>query len=995
MVTTFRGATGTALPTAGVIICDIALHPDHQPISWPFHVTPHLAFDGFIGTELLAALDVRMEFRRPRLILSDGTEVPLCRPVPSGVLLAAINEQESGEDEPNLSHLPVKLPDIDDQGLPPDRRLWILDLVQRYGSVFQPANGAEPCNFPPFDVNTGDASPVFRQPYRVPYSERETIEEHVKAYLERGWIRPSQSQWSSPTIIVRKGEKTRFCVDYRALNAITVPDRFPAPDIRDCLDRLSGCSIFTLCDADAAYHQCTVTAAASEKLAFSTHSGLYEPTVVLFGPRNAPAYFQRNIARILQGLPNVFAYLDDIMICTDTWEEHQLALETCFARLAQHNIRLKPSKCVFAQNRVKYLGFIVSKGSIAADPTKLEAVRCYPPPHTPSSLRSFLGMCGYYQHFIPRYAEIASVLYSLTTKDSVFSWTEHHQSAFEQLKSSLMTAGTLSLPDLSRPLEVMCDASTRALGAVLQQRDADTDLPLPIAFASRVLTPTERGYFTQELECLAVVYALDKFRVYLLGRHFKLFTDHQALVSVLRKPSTSPRIERRSLSIQEFDFEIVHIPGRTQLVADALSRATEPVVVGSLMDPAQSWSVHQANDQFCASTISHLEASTETGFAGFELREGILVLRDGACGHRVVVPLSLKEEVLQHVHGSPTSAHQGIKRTLSRCAQDFFWPGWRRDVINHVRSCLSCQERKAPAKEKRPTFHIFSQGFNDLVAMDIQGPLVQTHRGVEYILVIQCLFSKFVVAVPLQDTTAPVVAESFLRSWVMYFGPPARLLTDNGSNFHSGVMEDLYLLFKINKLWTSPYHPQTDGSVERFNRTLNAMLSHFVDVQRQDDWDQFLPLVIFAYNSTYNPSIGTTPFFMVNGFQAPSIVDHLRQVPMAEVSSYGPELRSAMRQALTAAYNAVIRQQQQSRSMQAANNEESDFVQYVTGEEVLIFNPTTPSGLKSKYIRRWVGPFRVLQVTGPLSYVVATLDGTKAYRVHAEHMRRIYKQLGV
>jgi len=255
--------------------------------------------------------------------------------------------------------------------------------------------------------------------------------------------------------------------------------------------------------------------------------------------------------------------------------------------------------------------------------------------------------------------------------------------------------------------------------------------------------------------------------------------------------------------------------------------------------------------------------------------------------------------------------------------------------------------------------------------------------------VVQDIFTKLVVATPLPDATAETVARAFISFWIGPYGVPSRLLTDNGSNFTSDLFADLMTVLKIHKLWTTPYHPQTDGSVERFNRTLNSMLSHFVNA-RQDNWDTFLPLLTLAYNSTFNPTVQNSPFFLWHGREAPSISALLNHIPYMDAAFFGGDAKAAMKSALTAAYKSIIHRQDHTDQETALANLSLAAKPYQLGDRVLILDCTTPTGQKPKYRRRWTGPFVVSAVNGPLSYTVQSSDGQKVYRAHAEHLKAVY-----
>ena len=445
--------------------------------------------------------------------------------------------------------------------------------------------------------------------------------------------------------------------------------------------------------------------------------------------------------------------------------------------------------------------------------------------------------------------------------------------------------------------------------------------------------------------------------------------------------------------MQQYDFDIIHIPGKLNVVPDALSRCATANSI--MISDEQVWRDHQARDPFCNETIRQItscsssEAQERTNLGGFYISEdGILVLGSSSSIPRIVVPSSLKEVILAQEHSIPTAGHQGVNRTVARVAVSYFWVGWRRDVADYVNACKICQQAKDPQPRHRPHMHVTSTGPNDLVAMDLQGPLVLSQDGNKYILVIQDIFTKFVQTVAIKDMTAISVFEALMGSWIQVFGPPHRLLTDNGANFTSSTLEDLFVLLKIQKLWTSPYRPQTDGSVERLNKTISGMLKSFIS-DMQDDWDQFLPMIVLAYNCTYNYKVRNSPFFLMMGRQPPTATELLAKIPAGQLTDRGEGLRRAMRLALNKSYNELIRLQDEKNTI--ARDQLSSIKKYQLGEEVMILDFATPVGLKDKHRRRWTGPYLISKINGPLSYEVTTKDKLKTYRAHADHIKAVYK----
>ena len=414
-------------------------------------------------------------------------------------------------------------------------------------------------------IDTGGQAPLRQPPRRIPFSSRAKVEKMVQEMLDTGIIEHSSSPWASPIVLVSKQDgSTRFCMDYRRLNAITKLDGFPLPRVDDSLDLLAGMKYFTTLDLATGYWQVGMAPEAQEKTAFVTHEGLYEFSVMPFGFCNAPATFQLLMEITLQGLVRhkCVVYLDDIMVIGRTFEDHL------------NNLRevLKPKKCHLVQSEVTYLGYVVSESGISADASKVKAVRDFPAPKNLKQLRSFLGLASYYRRFIPRFSQVAAPLFGLTRKDTPYQWSESCQETFEKLKKMLTEAPVLAFPDFKHDFILETDASGTGLGAVLSQKQED-GTTRPICFASRTLQTHEAYYGVSELEALAVVWAVKHFRVYLYGHTCDVYTDHEAFLSLLNTPHPSGRLARWGLALQELNLNIHYCPGRLNKSADSLSRS--------------------------------------------------------------------------------------------------------------------------------------------------------------------------------------------------------------------------------------------------------------------------------------------------------------------------------------------------------------------------------------------------------------------------------------
>ena len=440
------------------------------------------------------------------------------------------------------------------------------DLFQKEGPWSGGAKGAL------HRIDTGDHPPVSCPPRRVSPKEREQIDKLTKDMLEQGVCSKSKSPWVSPVVLVRKKDgSTRFCVDYRRLNAITTRDVYPLPRIDDCLAALGGNKYFSLLDLVSGYWQVPMATDDKEKTAFTTPSGLYEFDVLPFGLSNAPATFQRLMDVVLAGLKwhNLLVYLDDICVFSDSFETHLASLTQTFERLRSFNLKLKPGKCHILQREFRYLGHIISAGGMSTDPVKTTAVKAMPAPRNVKGVRSFLGICNYYRRFIDKFAIVGKPLYTLLNTTEKFVWTDAHQRSFEDLKVSLTTAPMLKFPDYNAMFIVQTDASDDGLGAVLSQRITGEERV--IEYSSRTLRPAEVNWTVREKEALAIIYACETFRPYVYLTKFVIETDHHSL-QWLMTAKTPARLVRWALRLSEFDFEIKYRKGSSNSNADALSR---------------------------------------------------------------------------------------------------------------------------------------------------------------------------------------------------------------------------------------------------------------------------------------------------------------------------------------------------------------------------------------------------------------------------------------
>ena len=994
--TVLRTADQGVLKVLGV--ADFAFSIGSTQLRHSAIVVDRLAHAVLLGADILSTMRALVDVAHRRLILPEGNLVP------------AWANAVGMDDSPAKTAV---------SSLSSAQQRQLQQLLQDFKDAFAtPGQPLTRARLPAMRIETGETRPVSRRPYRLSHHESQEVERIVKDHIAAGIVRPSFSPWASPVILIKKktGEY-RLVVDYRRLNSVTVPDAYPLPRLDDTLEAMAGAQWFSSLDLASAYHQVPLDPEDQSKTAFVTKSGVFQFTVVPFGLRNAPGHFQRCIDTVLRDVSGVSMYLDDIVIFSATFDGHLATLRTVFKRLRDVNLQLRRDKCFFLRDELDYLGHLVSKHGVQPNPDKVNAIAKMPAPKDVRELRTFLGMAGFYRRFVAKFAEIGAPLYALLRDGVEFKFDEPQLTAFRRLKAALASSPVLVYPDFTRPFTLATDASGVGLGAVLQQRQDDGKLR-PIAFVSRVLNKAERKYSVTEQECLALVWAIKKLRPYLHGKPFTAVTDHRALQWLRNLKDPTGRLGRWALALQDMDFEVVHKPGTENVVADALSRLVAPVQHDSDDDNNEedpllgngeesrvvpvgmttaTFSEEQAKDPFCIAVTAYLRDGTVPDFNdAFGMPEarfwkqaddfcigttsGLLLAKD-----KIVVPKTLRKRVFLKVHAHPASGHLGVQRTHDRAAQRFFWPGMYTNIKTWTLQCGSCLRAKDSAPRSLPLGAVVAAHPLDIVAMDVLGPLPETDAGNKYIIVACDLFTRFMVTAALPDQKTPRVVDFVINKVVATLGTPRQLLTDQGPNFRSNDAKALYQALGSKKIWTTPYHPQTNGTVERFNRTLTRMLAAFVEAN-QRDWDTYLGLVTLAYNTTFHAAIGNTPHFLVFG-RDPVDPGLPQEQDTAAPGDQAHEVARAT-DVLAGAHELVrdfIGQRQDAR--EAANADKPDPPAFNVNDRVLLHTPRVKRGTTSKLARLWRGPYLVTKKLSQYNYRIVPEQGGPAQVVHIARLK--------
>ena len=743
------------------------------------------------------------------------------------------------------------------------------------------------------------SKPPFGPIYPLSEFELEILRDYIKQQLAHGKIRRSTSSAGSPIIFIPKSDGSlRLCVDYRGLNKITIKDRTPLPLMTELRERVGKARIFTKLDLKNGYNLIRIAMGDEWKTAFRTKYGLFEYLVMRFGLCNAPATFQAMINEVLRELldEGVIVYIDDILIYTETEEEHVILVQKVLEKLKKAHLCVSIKKSVFHVREVDYLGYVISDKGISMSPSKVRSIENWERPHpeAKSALKwaqEFLGFANFYRRFIEGFSKIAKPLSDLTKKDIKYEWTPQCEEAFTTLKQMFTQAPILVHFNSADQTVVETDASDFALGAVLSQVQP-TGVLHPVAFHSRKFLPAEINYDIHDKEMLAIVTGLKEWEHMLRSckDEFIVYTDHKNLEYFASTKVLSRRQARWAEFLAEFWFKVVYRPGHLNTKADVLSRRRDyaPKEGGeptqqSLFKPGQ-WVVDSARiastkvfelpgtfiarlkaaaeaDLDWQATLKAVRENSEAVAPEFEDKDGILYYEN-----RYVIPsdTGLRLKILGDNHDSRVAGHFGQFKTLERLKQNFFWTKMDEDVKDYVRSCDVCQRDKASRKKKYGLLQpldIPHQPWKS-IAMDFIVGLPESNGFTQIWVVIDRLtkMGHFIPMTTGEKSPAQDLAKTFAREIWRLHGLPSDIVSDRGSVFISSFWKELMEHLGVELNMSTAFHPQTDGQTERVNQVLETYLRHYCNFQ-QDDWAELLPLAEHAYNTATSEATKVSPFF--------------------------------------------------------------------------------------------------------------------------------------
>eukprot|EP00624_Nannochloropsis_granulata_P001058 evm.model.NODE_1477_length_24586_cov_22.484747.9 len=1089
--------------------------------------------------------------------------------------------------------------DMAESDMPEIQKLAFMATVQRKIEAFTPDKEVPGLtDLEELHLNTGTHKPVAIPPRRLPYSQEPMVFAQIQSWLKHGIIRASSSAWSAPVVVVMRNGKFRLAIDYRELNRRLTDEHmnYPLTLIDSCLDVMSGAQFFTTVDISGAFHQIPVAEDSIEKTAFVSKWGQYEFLRAPFGIKSLPGLWSRLADKVLTGLKWQIAavYMDDIIIFSKTAEDHVRDVEQVLTRIISAGLKIHIGKCKWAQSEVEYVGFIVGRHGVQPMPDKVASIRNFPRPLNLHELRSFLSLASYYRRFIQGFSTLAGPLNELLQKKARWQWGDEHEQAFLALRQALSSPPVLAYPNFNLPYELYTDASNYGLSAILSQRHPHDpgDPPAVVHYASRALRGNEKTYSPTHKEALAIRWGVEKFRPYLYGAKFTIFTDHKALEHIHKAKDSTGQLFRWSLFLQDYDFDIKFRPGKSNINADVLSRtrqaaAQQPVAdVSSLttshdtkrpdwraairairlddaeagvpieVKPQSGWGevnngnidngddeledvgqlmsqptyippwkkqrfwyflsaaaemqrqlggtgrvIHLADPALqptqrdggrpadvgavsatrrkryaeqptaggdptvetqpeSPSVTTHVNAAVDRHTSVPMAREdddgwsfsvdllleqksdpelvplrdyiesGAKVLPEGltekeeeifrlaakayyirptdqilcriwrssrgiarsAVFHQVVVPVRLREIVLEAYHDHALGGHTGLGRLYERVMRKYYWPSLLADATAHVKGCDICNKRKTPSRRAVSDWAHRELAWKPFqrISLDFTPMGITTKRGNNSFLLCVDHLTHFVEVWACSNETSEVVLGA-LTDLTTRYGVPQEIISDNGSPLVAEVVKDLAKNLGAKKSTTAPYRHEANGIAERAIQSFQGMLRHAVEDGNQDEWDDFIDAARFAHNTSYNTSVGECPFFLLYGTDPNVPLDlilHADQPHYANLKDYTARLALRLRKAWAAAraMNDKTRQDRYSKHQAKAPK---GFNKFETNARVYVYAAQHKKGLSRKLTAPWSGPYRVIGEHIPGVYIVKPADGKTGQdiRVHASRLK--------
>lgn len=874
-------------------------------------------------------------------------------------------------------------------GLSEEQTLNLKEVLVRNLSVFSNKPGL--IRDFELDIVLNDDTPFHLKQYPIPVAHRDAVQKEIDRMESWGVIERASTPYISPLVTtVKKNGSVRVCLDLRRLNKVVQRDHERPKPIPEILMSLKKVKFMSSLDLTHGYWQLPLSKESRKYTGFLHGTRSFQFKSLPFGLVTAVSAFTRCIDTILGPEFKDFTvcYLDDILIYSETFESHLEHLDRVLSKLREAGMTLRWDKCHFFRTELKYLGYCVNSSGVTPDPERVKAISDFERPRNVKDLQAFLGLCVYDRAFCPNFASCVENLTLLLRKKVPWRWTDLQENAFKQLKTKIQEATLLYHPNPNLPFFVQCDSSDVGLGAQLFQRvNGERRV---VAYASRLLLDRERNYSVSEKETLAIVFALQKWRVYLLGRTFTILTDHRALSYLNSCRLLSPRISRWVLSIMEFDFVIEYVAGKNNVVADCLSRyavrlptpSDKCFKIATLKIPLKLKEVLrnlpelQRQDKKLSKIINDL---TETVSPRFTIKDDCLFIRKTEEEpYLLCIPEVIKQVVVEIYHSS--IGHFGVYKTWCAMRSDMWWQNMHRDIKKYLASCLVCQKAKSTVLPSAPLQPIIVNAPNEIHSLDLYGPLPMSTGGVTYVLVALDLFSKLVALYTLRKATSKSIIKKLSDFHFQKVGRPASILTDHGTQFVSKAWEKFLRSNEIQMIKSSIRHP-CSNPVERVMRELGRLFRTYCS-DKHKSWAREIPNFVFFLNSVVHESTGFSPYELHYGNESFSLFRKYIDFPeaAAPLSSEG-KLVLAKETLLGRAARRTV------------SHPNKPYVSFRVGDLVLLrANPTSSSLTQEtkKFMLLFEGPYRIKREVGLVTYILCDPESDDRERgmFHISHLKK-------
>lgn len=750
------------------------------------------------------------------------------------------------------------------------------------------------------------------------------------------------------------------------LNKYLARDNHPIPLIEDQLMLLNNKKYFSRLDLKNGFFHINVSPESVKYTAFVTPLGHFEYLKMPFGLKVGPPRFQRFICEAFSKLiesGDVSIYLDDVLVITETIERQFNILSKVFRLLVRNKMELRLDKCEFLATKIEYLGYLITEHGIQPTKDSIAAIEDFPIPRNTREVQSFLGLSSYFRKFIEKFAQIAKPLYDLIKSNTTFRFDSKELESFEAIKCKLTSVPLLAIYSPKDPTELHCDASSLGYGAILMQRKIDLQFH-PIFYFSKRTSDRECRYHSFELETLAIIYALRRFRIYLHGINFKIITDCESLRLTLNKRDVNPRISRWALELQDYDYSIEHRPGNRMQHVDALSRASNILVIDD--NPLEyNLAVCQKKDPKIETVRNKLEKREDTYF---EMRNGI-VYRKAGSKLLFYVPIAMENNVLFRYHDE--MGHYSVEKTMSNISNHYWFPHLKTKVEEHVRNCLKCIAFSPTSGQRKGLLHSIPKGhlpFHTL-HIDFLGPLDKNIKLRQHVFLIIDAFTKYVKLFATKTTSSREAIHS-LTDYFRNFSVPRVIISDRGTAFTSQEFKDFITEHDIVHVLIATGSPQANGQAERINRIITPMLAKLADKDNRLYWYKILPKAEFYINNTINKSTGEAPSKLLFGvMQRGKLSDSIATYLDDQTNDDSVNLKEIRSKA---ADKIVISQQQNETRV---NKKRNPAPEYQSGDFVMIRNFDNTPGTSKKLIPKFKGPYVITKKLRNNRYIVSDIEG--------------------